>query len=172
MTSPSASLRARAAAFAMAGLAFGLAFAGVARADPHQVKQRDITIASRIVRASIPGSPNSAAYMVIANTGAQPDALVAARCACAAKVEIHQSEMQRGVSMMMATGPVVIPAHGQVVFHPNGYHLMLTGLKEPLRDRGQQLITLVFKRAGAVTASFRISARVDLGSEAPMPGMH
>ena len=145
--------------------------APAAGADPHQVKQGDITIASRIVRASSPRSPNSAAYMVIANTGGQPDALVAARCACAAKVELHQSQMQHGVSMMLPTGPVLIPPHGQVSFRPNGYHLMLTGLKEPLRDRGQQLITLVFKRAGPITASFRISARITLGSEAPMPGM-
>ena len=144
---------------------------GAAGADPHQVQKGDITIASRIVRASIPGSPNSAAYMVIANGGAQPDALVSARCACAASVEIHKSTIMRGVSMMTTAAPVAIPAHGKVEFQPNGYHLMLTGLKEPLRDGGQQLITLVFRRAGTVSAKFRISARIALGSAAPMRGM-
>ncbi|HXQ12252.1 MAG TPA: copper chaperone PCu(A)C [Caulobacteraceae bacterium] len=154
------------------GLSCALLLAAVgARADPHQIRQGDITVSSRIVRASIPGSPNSAAYMVIANSGAQPEALIAARCACAAKVDVHKTEDMRGMSMMVSAAPVVIPPHGQVVFRPGGYHLMLTGLKEPLRDHGQQAITLVFKRAGAIRASFQISAQINLGTEAPMRGM-
>lgn len=149
----------------------GVLVAGAANADPHQVRKGDITIAGRVVRASIPGSPNSAAYMAITNSGAQPDALVAARCACAASVSIHRSQTVRGMSMMVPAAPVPIPSHGQVTFGPNGYHLMLTGLKEPLRDGRQQVITLVFKRAGAIAASFRVSASIPLGGEAPMAGM-
>src|SRR5579864_8587773 len=98
--------------------------AAAASADPHQVRQGDITVSSRIVRASIPGSPNSAAYMVIANSGAQPDALIAARCACAAKGEIHKAEDMRGMATMGAGAPVGVAPHGQVVFRPGGYHLM------------------------------------------------
>src|SRR5579871_580291 len=112
------------AVLAWAALAGALSIAATALADPHQVRPGDITIASRIVRASIPGSPNSAAYMVIANSGAQADALVAARCACAASVDIHKSTIMRGVSMMTTAAPVAIPAHGKVEFQPNGYHLM------------------------------------------------
>ncbi len=148
-------------------LALGLAAAS-AHADPHQVRKGDITLSSRIVRASIPGSPNSAAYMVVANSGEAPDALIAARCACAAKTDIHKTEDMRGMSTMVSAAPVVVPAHGQVVFQPGGYHIMLSGLKEPLRDGGQQAITLVFRRAGAISASFHISARIDLGAETPM----
>jgi copper(I)-binding protein len=151
------------------GLALALALAAAsAHADPHQVRKGDITISSRVVRASIPGSPNSAAYMVVANTGATPDALIAARCACAASADIHKTEDMRGMSTMVSAAPVVVPAHGQVVFQPGGYHVMLTGLKEPLRDGGQQAITLVFKRAGAISVSFRISAKIDVGTATPM----
>jgi periplasmic copper chaperone A len=148
-------------------LALGLAAAS-AHADPHQVRKGDITISSRIVRASIPGSPNSAAYMVVANSGATPDALIAARCACAARADIHKTEDMHGMSTMVSAAPVIVPPHGQVVFQPGGYHVMLTGLKEPLRDGGQQAITLVFQRAGAISVSFRISARINLGTETPM----
>jgi copper(I)-binding protein len=151
-------------------LALGLA-AGLVRADPHEVRHGDITLSSRIVRASIAGSPNSAAYMAIANSGATPDALLVARCACAATVGIHMSQTKQGMSMMVSAAPLVIPAHGQVVFRPGGYHLMLSGLKAPLVDGRQQVITLVFKRAGAISASFGVSARINPGSEAPMPSM-
>jgi copper(I)-binding protein len=151
------------------GLALALALAAAsADADPHQVRKGDITISSRVVRASIPGSPNSAAYMVVANSGATADALLAARCACAASADIHKTEDMHGMSTMVSAAPVIVPAHGQVVFQPGGYHVMLTGLKEPLRDGGQQAITLVFKRAGAISVSFRISARIELGSATPM----
>jgi hypothetical protein len=134
--------------------------AGGALADPHQIKKGDITISSRVVRASMKGAPNSAAYMVIANSGAEADQLLAARCACAVSVDIHKTEDMRGMSTMASAAPVVIPAHGQVTFRPGGLHLMLTQLKEPLADGGQQDITLVFRRAGAMRAGFHIRAVV------------
>jgi periplasmic copper chaperone A len=134
--------------------------AGAVRADPHQARRGDITVSSRVVRTSFGGSPNSAAYMVIANSGAAPDQLLSARCACAAAVGIHQSENAGGMSTMKPAGPVTIPPHGQVVFRPGGLHLMLTHLKEPLVEGGEQTITLVFRRAGAVPASFHIRAQI------------
>jgi periplasmic copper chaperone A len=148
-----------------------LAAASVAHADPHQVRRGDITISSRVVRASLTGSANSAAYMVIANGGAQPDRLVAARCACAASVGIHKTEDMGGMSMMASVGPIVIPAHGQVTFRPGGLHLMLTHLKEPLADGGQQDIILVFQRAGTMRVGFHIRAQIPAGPAPPMPGM-
>jgi copper(I)-binding protein len=134
--------------------------AAPAHADPHQVKAGDLVIASRAVRASIGHNPNTAAYLTIANGGAKPDRLMSAACACAAKVEIHVMQEMKGMMMMGDAGPVEVPAHGKVTFHPGGRHLMLTGLKEPLLDGGQQEITLVFEHAGKVTASFNIRSRI------------
>ncbi len=119
-----------------------------------------ITVSSGQVRASLKGSPNSAAYMVIANASDRPDALLAARCACAQSIDIHKTEETGGMSMMASAAPVAIPAHGQLAFRPGGYHLMLMGLKGPLRDGGQQDITLVFQHAGAVRTGFAIRATI------------
>ena len=148
------------AALAIATVCVLTLAAGDARADPHQIKQGDITISSRVVRASIGHAPNSAAYMVIANSGDRPDALIAARCACAASVDIHKTEDMSGMSMMVGAGPIAIPAHGQVTFRPGGLHLMLTRLKEPLKEGGQQDITLVFQHAGAMRVGFHIRAQI------------
>jgi copper(I)-binding protein len=136
-------------------------------ADPHQVKAGDLVIESRAVRASIGHNPNTAAYLTIANAGAKPDRLMSASCACAAKVEIHVMQEMKGMMMMDDAGPVEIPAHGKVTFHPGGRHLMLTGLKEPLVDGGQQQITLVFEHAGPVTASFNIRAKISVDGAPP-----
>jgi periplasmic copper chaperone A len=158
----------RAPLFAL--LAAAMLTSNGARADPHQVKKGDITVSSRMVRTSFGGAPNSAAYMVIANTGATPDKLLSARCACAASVGIHETENMAGMSSMQSTGPIVIPARGQVIFHPGGLHLMLTHLKEPLAEGGEQDITLVFQRAGTVRASFHIRAQIPVGAPPPMRG--
>jgi hypothetical protein len=161
--------RHRAAVFALAS-AMILAATG-ARADPHQVKKGDITVSSRMVRTSFGRAPNSAAYMVIANSGDAPDALVSARCACAASVGIHETETMAGTSTMRSAAPITIPAHGQVTFRPGGLHLMLTHLSEPLVEGGQQDITLVFQHAGAVRASFHIRAQIPVAAAPPMRGM-
>ena len=141
--------------------------ATAAAADPHQVKAGDLVIASRTVRASIGHSPNTAAYMTIANGGSAPDRLMSASCACADRIEIHVMQEMKGMMMMNDAGPVEIPAHGKVTFHPGGRHLMLTGLKEKLVNGGQQEITLVFEHAGPVTASFNIRAKIAVDGAPP-----
>jgi len=160
----------RAALLVLAAIATASAAGGV-RADPHQAKQGDITISGRMVRTSFGHAPNSAAYMVISNSSPAPDKLIAARCACAASVGIHETEDMVGMSTMKSAGPIVIPAHGQVIFRSGGLHLMLTGLKEPLVEGGEQAITLVFQRAGTMKVSFHIRAQIPVAAMPPMPGM-
>jgi copper(I)-binding protein len=145
--------------------------AGSAGADPHQVQVKGITISERVVRASIGNAPNSAAYMIIFNANGTPDRLLSAACACAARVEAHETHPMAGMPSMMemsATGPVVIPAHGSVAFRPGGMHLMLTGLKERLADGGSQDITLVFEHAGRITADFHIRSQIAADGAPPI----
>ncbi len=144
---------------AAAGLALAASGAG---ADP-QVEARGVVISEPVVRASIGKAPNSAAYLVIANTTGVADRLLSAACACAAKVEAHESHPMAGMPGMMEmspTGPVVIPAHGSVAFRPGGKHLMLTGLKGRLADGGSQVITLVFEHAGRISVDFQVRSKI------------
>ncbi|MGZ8364527.1 MAG: copper chaperone PCu(A)C [Caulobacteraceae bacterium] len=129
-------------------------------AQAHEVKAGDLTLSNLQVRASLGSNPNTAAYLTIANAGAKPDRLLSASCACAAKVEAHQTMMHGGMSMMMAAPAVAIPARGSVSFTPGGLHLMVTGLKAPLKDGGMQEFTLRFERAGAVKAGFHVTSRI------------
>jgi copper(I)-binding protein len=130
-----------------------------------------VAVTGAQLRASIGHSPNSAAYMVLTNTADQPDQLVSASCACAAKVEIHATEMMQGMVMMAPAAPVKIPARGVVSFKPGGLHMMLTGLKQPLADGGEQKLTLVFQRAGAVTTPFHVTARISAAGQPPRKGV-
>ena len=126
----------------------------------------DIVLERPQVRASIGRTPNTAAYVTIRNKAARPDRLLSASCACAARVEIHAHETRAGVARMVPVRSINVPAQGRAVLAPGGAHLMLLGLKQPLREAGWTPMTLVFERAGPVTARFRAARRIEVAAPA------
>jgi copper(I)-binding protein len=129
-------------------------------AGPAAADAAGLTIKDPVMRAVAPGVPNTAGYLTIVNAGPRPDRLLSASCACAKSVAVHLSHVMNGSAMMMDAGPLQIPAHGQVAFAPGGYHLMVTGLKVPLKDGESQTVTLKFEHAGTVTADFAVRAKI------------
>jgi periplasmic copper chaperone A len=126
-----------------------------------EARAGDLVIKDAVVRAMPAGAPNTAAYLTIVNEGGKPDALVSASCDCARSVEPHLSHVMDGQAMMMPAGPVTVPAKGDVSFSPGGYHLMVMGLKGPLKDGSLQEMTLKFRHAGAIKAPFRVETRIE-----------
>lgn len=139
--------------------ALSLAFAAVAGA--HEVKTapltlRQLTLGDLTVRATVAGVPTSAAYLTISNAGKTADRLLSIDCPCAEAAMMHRSETKGGISSMSMVDSVVIPAGGKVAFSPNGLHVMLVGLKGPLKAGSLQPMTLRFQKAGEVKASFHV----------------
>jgi copper(I)-binding protein len=107
------------------------------------------------IRASLGNTPTSAAYLTLRNSGSAPDRLVGADCACADMVMSHQtSTAANGVASMAHEAAVTVPAHGSAVFEPGGRHLMLTGVKAPIRAGDKVTITLRFETSGAMPVVF------------------
>jgi copper(I)-binding protein len=125
-----------------------------------EVKAGDLTVQDAAMRAVAPGVANTAGYLTILNGGSKPDQLLSASCTCAKSVEVHLSHVMNGMAMMMPAGPVEIPAGGKISFAPGGYHLMVMGLKAPLKDGGSQELTLKFEHAGALTVPFAVKAKI------------
>ena len=125
-----------------------LAAAGVAAAATIEV--RDAWI-----RTPPPGAPTAAGYATLTNHAISSDRLTGAYSGAAASVAPHQTSMAGGV-MRMRPLPAGLPigASASVSLTPNGAHLMLTGLKAPLRAGQHLRIVLQFQRAGAVAADF------------------
>jgi copper(I)-binding protein len=144
----------------MKSLAIVLAALTVASPVAAQVKAGDLTVRDAVIRAVAPGVPNTAGYLTIVNAGSRDDTLVSASCACAKSVELHLSHVMNGTAMMMPAGSVDIPAGRTVSFAPGGYHLMVTGLKAPLKDGGSQELTLKFERAGTLAVPFAVKAKI------------
>ena len=128
----------------------------------HGFKAGEITIEHPYSNPSNAGSKNGAVYFKsIKNSGKDADQLVAVKSQIADKTEIHEMKMDGDVMKMRALSAVDIPA-GSVVSvmkgNPNGYHVMLLGLKKPLKAGDKFPLRLSFKKAGEVEVEVVVQA--------------
>jgi len=123
-----------------------------------------ITIKGAWSRATAPGAVAGVAFFTIANTGADDDALVSAAADVAKAVELHSHVMEGDIMRMRQVPTISIPAGQTVALQPGGLHVMLLGLKQPLKQGTSYPLTLTFQRAGSVTVTVPIQ---DLGAMPP-----
>ena len=118
----------------------------------HDVKVGDIVIDHPYATPTPAGLKTGAGYFkAIKNTGSKPEQLLGAKTPVAASVEMHQMSMDKDIMRMREVSVIEIPANGQIELRHGGlasYHLMLMGLKAPLKDGDRFPLTLKFKNAG------------------------
>jgi len=115
------------------------------------------------IRATPPGVPTAAAYLVLEGHGIA-DRLVDARSTVAERVEIHTHVRENGLMVMKRIDALSVPATGTAVLEPGADHVMLIGLREALLPGTTVTITLVFERSGATDVAFPV---LDARSEQP-----
>ena len=119
----------------------------------HGANVGDIAIGHPYATPSIPGTSNGAAYLAsIENKGAVADRLVRASTPAASRVELHTMAVDaQGVMRMREVDGIALAPKATVQMKPgSGLHLMLIGLKEPLKEDASFPLTLEFERAGKV----------------------
>jgi periplasmic copper chaperone A len=135
-----------------------LMVAAAALAAPAAAKAPALHV-SGWARATVPAQSGSAAYLSIHNAGPDADRLLSISTPAAASASIHSTSLAGGVMRMRTAGPQVIPPGGTLQMKPGGVHVMLMGLKAPLKA-GQRLpLTLRFQRAGLVEGSIPIQVQ-------------
>jgi copper(I)-binding protein len=105
-------------------------------------------------RATPGKSTIGAAYATIQSPTA--DRLVAASTPVAEKAELHTMSMSGMVMKMRPIAGVDIPAGQKVTLAPGGMHIMLIGLKKPLRAGQSFPLTLTFAKAGTRTVAVAV----------------
>lgn len=115
------------------------------------------------------GATNSAAYVSVHNGGRTADRLIGASSPAARQVSIHDSRNVGGVMRMRAAGPLAIAPGASIAMKPSGLHVMLTGLKTPLRPGTRLPIMLRFEKAGLVRASLPV---LPAGAQGPAAEAH
>lgn len=136
-------------------------------------RKGSITAADGWSRATAPRASVGAGYLTIRNAGPLPDRLIAVSSPRAAKVEIHTMSLDDGIMRMrpLANG-LEVPAGGETSLAPGGNHIMLIGLKGPLKEGERVPATLRFARAGTITVRFTVGPAGAAGPDAGHGGHH
>ncbi|MGQ0676644.1 MAG: copper chaperone PCu(A)C [Rhodospirillales bacterium] len=127
--------------------ALAAAIAMFAAAQAQEYKQGDLVIVRPFARAS--AGKTGAAYLSVENGGAA-DRLVAAASPAAEKAELHSMTMDDAIMRMRRVDGIDIRAGAKTALEPGGLHVMLIGLKAPLKEGDSFPLTLVFARAGKI----------------------
>jgi hypothetical protein len=126
----------------------------------------DLKIGPPWSRETAPGQSAGGGFLTITNNGKQADRLVSATSPAASQVQIHTVSMTGGVMRMRELpGGLEIPAGATVALKPGGFHIMLVGLKAPLKQGTMVPAELRFQRAGKVKISFKVEAIAYAGPE-------
>ncbi len=86
-------------------------------------------------------------YLTITDMGT-PDTLTGVTTPVAAEATLHQSMEDHGVMKMRPVVALPIEPGKPITLAPNGYHIMLTGLKQALKQGDSFPVTLSFAKAG------------------------
>jgi periplasmic copper chaperone A len=104
------------------------------------------------------GTSISAGYLKITNRGDKPDTLLGASTPAANSAELHESAVDaEGVMTMrpLENGLEIKP--GQTVeLKPAGVHIMILGIKAPLKEGETVPVTFDFKSAGRIEVPFAV----------------
>lgn len=128
----------------------------------HGFKVGAIEIEHPWARATADGTDNGAVYMVLNNEGKSGDRLLSASSPAAAKVELHAHIDDNGVMRMREIDAIDLGPDATVKLAPGGLHVMLLGLKEPLKKGKAFPLTLVFEKAGSATVEVAVQGAGDL----------
>jgi copper(I)-binding protein len=134
------------------------------------VTKGGITVSAPWARASAGRAANGAAYFTAVNKGLRPDRLIGVETPMARKASLHSHTMKDGIMRMRpVTGGLKIAPGGRLTFQSGGHHVMLMGLKSPLKAGGNFPLTLIFEAAGRITLNIAVRP---IGTRAPRPMHH
>jgi periplasmic copper chaperone A len=120
-----------------------------ALANAHDYKAGNLYIGHPYAHATVPGQISGAAYLTIENKGKQLDKLIAIESSAANAVEIHTMSMHGNVMRMRQAPAIEFKPASKIIMQPgSGYHIMLIGLKKPLKIGDKFPLTLTFEKSG------------------------
>ncbi|HUR42482.1 MAG TPA: copper chaperone PCu(A)C [Aestuariivirga sp.] len=118
-----------------------------------------VKVTQAFARASpTPQATSAVVYMTLVNEAGEADRLIAISSSAASMVHLHETKSVDGIlSMRPVEGSNLGPGES-IVMQPGGLHVMLMGLKAPLKKGESITLELIFERAG------NIAVEVPVGS--------
>ena len=131
-------------------LAAGALFSSAALA---QVSVTDVW-----ARATVAQQKTAGVFMNVRS--GSPARLVGVKSPVAASAEVHEMKMQGQTMSMHQVDGVALPAGQEVRFDPGGYHVMLFGLKQQLKQGDSVPLTLVVENGAKKREEVRVAVSV------------
>ena len=116
------------------------------------------TVKDAWVRGTVPQQMATGMFGQITHT--RGGKLVSASSPAAADVQIHEMAMSGDVMKMREVASVELPAGKPVDLKPGGHHIMLMGLKQPLKAGDIVSVTLVIMAANGKRETVEVKAPV------------
>lgn len=106
----------------------------------------------------------TAAYLDLTSTGTTDDALTGASSPEADQVMLHDTTSSgNGAMTMTMVDRIRVPARGNVSLHPDGPHLMITGLHHPLRAGDRLPLVVDFSSGARISLDLPVLDRTSVG---------
>ena len=132
----------------------------------HEYKSRHLVIEHPHMTGPIPGAKVSAGYVVITNTGAAPERLVAVFARFAEKTQIHSVHIVDGVARMRPLKDGIDIAPGKsAVLKKGGNHLMFVNVSDEIEIGQLVPVRMMFQNAGHVNVEMLVVDPADTDDE-------
>ena len=116
------------------------------------------TVSDAWVRASVAQQQSTGAFMTL--TASSDSKLVGVASPIAKTVQVHEMTMNGDVMGMKEVKAVELPAGKPVSLDPNGYHVMLMGLTQQVKEGEKVPLTLTVEDAQGAKETLNVQAEV------------
>lgn len=118
----------------------------------------ETSVSDAWVRATVPQQHATGAFMVL--TATTDSKLVGVASPVAKDVQVHEMTMNGDIMGMRQVKSIELPAGKAVSLDPNGYHVMLMGLHEQVKEGTQVPLTLTIEDANGAKQTLQVQAPV------------
>ena len=111
---------------------------------------RSISVEQPWARATPAGARTGAAYLTLTNNAISTERLMGATTPVAETVQFHKVTGKDGIVRMRELRSIDIASGDKLMLKPGNIHIMMVGLKQPLRQGQMFPLTLEFEKAGTI----------------------
>ena len=134
-----------------------IAFVVSGQAQAQASASDTIHVENAWARATPARAKTGAAYVAVINNGGTSDRLLSAATPLAQEVQFHRETEDNGISRMRELHAVEIDPGAKVIFKPGDMHMMMVGLKQPLKEGETFPLTLTFEKSGKIDVTVTVA---------------
>ena len=126
----------------------------VTHVQAHDYTLKGLRIGHPYAIPTVPAQTNGAAYLALENAGKDAVRLVGASSPIAVRVELHHMAVEQNVARMREVKAIdVKPGESLKMVPGMGLHIMLVGIKAPLKEGDKFPLWLDFAQLGTIEVS-------------------